>query len=45
MVQEYEKLIQVWPSIATLLSPPTTDEEINHIDETCGLFDRSNPGE
>jgi len=44
MVQEFEKLIQVWPSIATFLSPPTTDEDLNQfmrladylIDQTQG---------
>ena len=33
MVQEYEKLIRVWPSISMVLSPPENDEELEKLIE------------
>lgn len=36
MVQEYDKLIQVWPSVSMLLSPPQTDDDL---DKLIGLAD------
>lgn len=36
MVQEYKKLISIWPSIAMLLSPPANDEELEKL---IGLSD------
>lgn len=31
MVQEYTQLIQVWPSISPILSPPHTDEDLDNL--------------
>ncbi len=36
MVQEFQQLMQVWPSISPYLSTPTTDEEL---DELIGCAD------
>ncbi len=33
MVQEYQKLIEIWPAISAILSPPQTEEDLDKLIE------------
>lgn len=33
MVQEYQKLIEIWPAISAILSPPQTEEDLDKLVE------------